>query len=210
MDEPTREQTIDRHILVELSRRRLLAGAGSFAVLTGLGLPLAGGAQSATPIPAPVAKEDLDALIGVSRTLSGGGNFNADQATMLWHLLAADPALKQGLDELLASPPVDPRLSASATSEATPAATPQPVTARAAGVSGGADVVSPQRQAASQAILLFWYAGIFGGDPIANRSTAYYGLTAWQAMYTPTWAICKAYGAWADPPSIKPLAPANT
>jgi hypothetical protein len=34
-------------------------------------------------------------------------------------------------------------------------------------------------------------------------------LTAWQAMYTPPFAVCKLVGGWANPPSMSPRV-ANT
>jgi Membrane bound FAD containing D-sorbitol dehydrogenase len=162
-------------LAVDLSRRRFLAQGGAWAALAAAATRLAAqraGAQEATP----VDQAKLQSLLDLSKTLCGGGNFDPDRGTLLLQLLSSDPSLAAGLDELLASPPV----------EGTP--------------------VAPQgAQATAQAILVYWYVGAFDGDPVPDRSTAYYGLTAWQAMYTPPFAVCKAYGAWADPPQEKPL-----
>jgi hypothetical protein len=121
-------------------------------------------------------------LIDLARTLCGGGTFAPAQATMLLILLAADPHLSQGFADLMLAPPV-----------------------------AGAVPVAPSgrspQAAAMQAILRFWYVGEFAGQPIANRGTAYYTLTAWQAMYTPPFAVCKAYGVWADAPEDHPAVP---
>ena len=137
--------------VLALTRRRLLAGLGTSAVLSGLAaLPIAeAAAQEATPLPTPVDQARLTNLNDLSRTLCGGGNFDPGRATTLLGLLDGDAALKQGLDELLAAPPVDPATSV------TPAAAP-------------AAVPSAQAQATSQAILLYWYVGEFNGEPGAR------------------------------------------
>ncbi|MFL5337395.1 MAG: hypothetical protein ACJ8H8_30530, partial [Geminicoccaceae bacterium] len=69
--------------------------------------------------------------------------------------------------------------------------------------------LSANAQAASKAILLYWYTGAFNGNPIPNRGAVYTQLVAWQAMYTPAWTTCKVYGAWADPPTLMPQVPEN-
>jgi hypothetical protein len=173
---------------VALTRRRLLVGLGTSALAAGLPTaatdPVA--AQEATPVASPVDQTRLNGLIDLSRTLCGGGNFDSGRATTLLGLLDGDTDLEQGLDELLAAPPVDP--ATATTPPAAPTAVP-----------------SSQAQTAMQAILLFWYVDTFKGDPVADRSTAYYGLTSWQSMYTPPFAVCKVFGGWANPPSLTPL-----
>jgi hypothetical protein len=161
-----------------LSRRALLASAAAFATVSSLARPHLAAAQAATPPTAPVDPAALQRLTDLSLTLCGGGNLDPDRATMLLGLLTADSALHQGLDELLATPPPSPS---------------SPV------------VPSPNAQDATEAILLFWYTGTFNGAPVPNRATAYYQLIAWQAMYTPPAAVCKAFGGWADPPRLTPL-----
>lgn len=103
---------------------------------------------------------------------------------MLLNLISADKTLQGGLDALLAEP-----LSPSAAT---------PVTER-----------SPEAKAAAEAILMYWYAGVFKDAPVADRSAVYTQLQAWQAMYTPAWTTCKLYGGWADPPSLTPQSPEN-
>ena len=169
---------------VELNRRRFLVATGGAALASGMLKPIRTFAQG-TPT---VEKEDrITSLIAVSKTLCGGGSFNPDFAAQLLELIDADEVLSAGLDDLIAQPPVD--------SDGTPIpfATPK----------------SPASDTAT-AILLFWYTGYFAGNPIPNRSTLAYQLTAWQAMYTPPVAVCKAFGGWTNAPQEGPLQPANS
>jgi hypothetical protein len=162
-------------LAVDLSRRRFLAQTGAWAALAAAATRLAAErvtAQQATP----VDQAKLQGLLDLSKMLCGGGNFDPDRGTLLLQLLSSDPSLAAGLDELLASAPVE-----------------------------GTPVASSPAQATAQAILVYWYVGAFDGNPVSNRSTVYYELTAWQAMYTPPFAVCKAFGGWADPPQEKPL-----
>ncbi len=175
MDEPAPGVTA-----VELNRRRFVTQSALLAA-SATALRLAAervAAGDTTPV--AVDQNDLQQLTDLSRTLCGGGNFNANRATTLAQLIAADTRLSAGLTELLATPPVE-----------------------------GQPFGSPQAERTAQAILLFWYTDIFDGAVLPDRSSAYYQLTAWQAMYTPTWAICKAFGAWGDAPRTDPLTPAN-
>lgn len=165
----------------ELTRRRFMTRSALLAGSAAAALRLTAErvtAEGATPV--AVDQNDLQQLTELSRTLCGGGNFDAKRATTLAQLLAADSQLAAGLTELLATPPVE-----------------------------GQPFVSPQAERTAQAILLFWYTDIFDSAVLPDRSSAYYQLTAWQAMYTPTWAICKAFGAWGDAPRTDPLTPAN-
>lgn len=159
----------------DLSRRELMRRVAAGAGLAGLAtLPLGDRAAKAA-VPAASAVTDpaqVQRLIALSQTLCGGGRFDPNRAAALLQLLDADPGLKRGLAELLTPPP------------ATPAAP------------------SANAQATEEAILLYWYVGTFGGKPVPDRATAYYTLTAWQAMYAPPYAVCKAFGAWSDPPKI--------
>jgi hypothetical protein len=172
-------QRISAGLAVELSRRELVTRAGLWAALAALAtqiLSTPAEAQEATP----VDPAHLQELLDLSSTLCGGGTFNPDRGAMLLRFFRDDPELAAGLDELLASPPVD-----------------------------GESLGSERAQTAAQAILLYWYAGSLRDAPVPDRSTAYYQLTAWQAMYTPSWAVCKVFGGWADPPGSDPLVPAH-
>jgi hypothetical protein len=166
-----------------VSRRRLLTAGGGLALVGGLAAVSAVSMLGGRPEPAPPLLIDdatLRDLTALSATLCGGGTFAPEQAVTLLNLLAADDRLRQGFVDLTLEPPV----------------------------AGVAQERSPEAEAAMQAILRFWYVGSFDGQPIADRGTAYYQLTAWQAMYTPPYAVCKAYGAWADAPEDEPEVPA--
>jgi hypothetical protein len=129
---------------------------------------------------APPVAGDASALLALSQTLCGGGELDPARAEMLLQLLSDDPELSTGLAELQAEPFDD--LSA----------------------------LSPEANAAAAAILLFWYAGAFNGEPVSDRATAYYSLTAWQAMYTYPMSTCRGFGLWQDPPPDAPMKPANS
>lgn len=123
---------------------------------------------------------DVDALLAISQTLCGGGELDPARAEMLLQLLSDDPELSAGLAELQSQPFDD--LSA----------------------------LGAEANAAATAILLFWYAGAFNGEPVSDRATAYYSLTAWQAMYTYPMSTCRGFGLWQDPPADTPMKPANS
>ncbi len=161
--------------IVHIDRRRLLGAIAGGALLAGLHSP-ATLAQPATP-----SSDQLTPLASLSQTLCGGGVFADAQLAQLASLLAGDPELNAGVQELLRDDP----------------ATPSPGSR------------SPAAQAAAQAILLYWYIGEFKGEPIPNHAEVYDQLQAWQAMYTPAWTTCKVYGAWADPPTMTPQEPEN-
>jgi hypothetical protein len=162
----------------ELTRRELLVRSAAWTAAAAMAMRLAEERVAAQASPVPVDPDQLQQLIDLSRMLCGGGNFSTDRATVLMQLIGPDPALAAGLDELLATPPV-----------------------------AGQPLGSEQAGITALAILNFWYADVFSGAPLPDRGSAYYQLTAWQAMYTPSWAICKAFGSWADPPGIGPLVP---
>jgi hypothetical protein len=149
---------------------------------------IAGGALvSALYAPASLAQsatptaDQLMKLASLSKTLCGGGVFDDARTAQLAGLIASDSKLSAGLDELLRDS----------------SATPSPGSR------------SPAAQAAAQEILLYWYTGEFKGAPIATHAEVYTQLQAWQAMYTPACAVCKVYGAWADPPTMTPQEPEN-
>lgn len=123
----------------------------------------------------------LTQLASLSKTLCGGGVFNDARTAQLADLFASDSKLGAGLQELLRES----------------SGTPSPGTR------------SPGAQAAAQEILLYWYIGEFNGEPVANHAEVYPQLQAWQAMYTPACAVCKVYGAWAEPPTMVPQEPEN-
>lgn len=161
--------------IVHVDRRRLLGAIAGGALLAGLHAP-ATLAQTATP-----SSDGITDLASLSQSLCGGGVFDDGQMGQLASLIAGDPDLSAGVQELLQSE----------------SATPTPGTR------------SPAAQAAAQAILLYWYTGEFKGQPIPNHAAVYTQLQAWQAMYTPAWTTCKVYGAWADPPTMTPQEPEN-
>ena len=179
---PSPTPDVDRHALLqEINRRRLLFGlsaAAAFGLTSQPGLA----AQTPTPAATPDDQAKIDQLIALSKTMCGGGNFDAGQAATLFSLISKDAKLSNGLAEL----------EATAKTAATPTA-------------GSADA-----KAAEQAILLFWYTGYFNGEPLPDHAATYDQLLAWQAMYTPPWAVCKVYGAWADPPATTPQVPGNS
>jgi hypothetical protein len=137
--------------------------------------------QTPSPTATPADQATVDQLIALSKTMCGGGNFDANQSATLLQLISKDANLSNGLAEL----------QATTRTAATPAS------------------LSADAKAAEQAILLFWYTGYFNGEPLPNHSATYDQLLAWQAMYTPPWAVCKVYGAWADPPATAPQVPEN-
>lgn len=176
-----REGVVRSHFSQELTRRRLLAAFG-IATAAGMAPGTSHAAQTATPPPVDQARVDL--LIALSRTLCGGGDFAPPMATQLLNLMSGDAALSRGLDALLATPAL--------------AMTPPPATP-------AADSAASEAAAAAEAILIYWYVGYFGGNPIPDRSQAYDSLVAWQAMYTAPFAVCKEFGGWADPPQTRPV-----
>jgi hypothetical protein len=179
---PSPSPESDRHAfqLQELNRRRLLLGLSAAAAL-GLTPRPGHAAQTPTPATTPADQAKVDQLIALSKTMCGGGNFDPTQAATLLSLLSKDAKLSNGLAELAAT--------------AKTAATPVPASADA--------------KAAEQAILLFWFTGYWNDEPLPDHAATYDQLLAWQAMYTPPWAVCKVYGAWADPPATTPQVPEN-
>ena len=167
-------------LATELTRRQLLARftalAAAARVSASWAAPGRGAAQDAESAPPDVDPTRLQALVDLSRTLCGGGTVDQGRAAMLLRLVDSDPDFTAGLDQLLGTPPV-----------------------------AGQDLPSAEAQTAAQAILLYWYAGSFAAAPVSDRATAYYQLTAWQAMYTFPHSVCRGFGMWADPPPTAPL-----
>jgi hypothetical protein len=176
---PSPSPEVDRHALMQEINRRRLLLGLSAAAALGLAPRPGLAAQTPTPAATPVDQAKVDQLIALSKTLCGGGNFDPTQAATLLGLMSKDAKLTRGLAEL----------------ETASTATPAPVLADA--------------KAAEQAILLFWYTGYFNDEPLPNHAAIYDNLLAWQSMYTPPWAVCKLYGAWADPPATTPQVPEN-
>lgn len=166
-------------LAAELTRRKLLMRSGALAASGALALRLAE-AGAADATPVAVDADQLQQLIDLSQTLAGGGTFTTARATNLYQVIAADAELSAGLDELLKTPPVN-----------------------------GGSLGSDQATKTAQMILIFWYADLYDGNPLPDRGSAYYQLTAWQAMYTFSWAVCHFYGGWADEPADAPITPAN-
>jgi len=164
-----------RPATAHVDRRRLLSAIAGGALLSGV-RPKSSLAQVATP-----SAEHLSQLKALSQTLCGGGVFDDLRLSQLATLIASDPTLASGLQELLQD------------SSATPSR----------------DARSTDAQAAVEEILLYWYTGEFKGQPVPDHAEEYTELQAWQAMYTPAWTTCKVYGAWADPPTMTPQEPEN-
>jgi hypothetical protein len=180
---PDPSLAVDRHALLvqATNRRRLLLGLSTAAAL-GLAPRDGLAAQTPTPAASPADQARVDQLIALSKALCGGGNFDTKQAATLLQVLSKDARLSSGLAELETT--------------AKTAATPAPASADA--------------KAAEEAILLYWYTGYFNDQPLPDHAATYDQLLAWQAMYTPAWAVCKVYGAWADPPATTPQVPENS
>lgn len=136
--------------------------------------------EAADATPVAVDSDRLQQLIDLSQALAGGGSFTNERATVLYQLIAADSALDDGFESLLANPP-------------TP----------------GQAIAPDIAKATAQVILLFWYADLYEGNPLPDRGSAYYQMTSWQAMYTFSWAVCHFYGGWAQEPSTDPIIPSN-
>jgi hypothetical protein len=166
-------------LAVDLTRRRFVGQSGLWAALVAVATRSLSAAADAQEA-TPIDPARLQRLLDLSRALCGGGTFDPDRGTLLAQFLAGDPDLAAGLDDLLASPPTE-----------------------------GASLGSARAQTTAQAILIYWYVGAVDSNPVPDRSTAYYRLTAWQAMYTPPWAVCKAFGAWTEPPRTDPLVAGN-
>ncbi len=172
---------------VPVSRRRLAGAATGVAVIGGLAAVTAGGIlgtrvareSQGEPVSLTVDAENLQALSTLSATLCGGGAFDDARTETLLELLAADPDLSRGFVDLVVDNPVP----------------------------GTEPALSAQAEATMDAILRYWYIGEFDGEAVAGRAAIYDQLTAWQAMYTPPYAVCKAYGAWADMPEDQPALP---
>jgi len=179
---PSPSPEVDRHALLiqAINRRRLLLGLSATAALVLAPQP---GLATQTPTPAasPADQARVDRIISLSKTLCGGGSFDRNQAATLLQLISKDANLSNGVAELEAT--------------AKTSATPAPVSADA--------------KAAEEAILLLWYTGYFNGEPLPDHAATYDNLLAWQAMYTPAWAVCKVYGDWANPPAKAPQVPEN-
>lgn len=166
-----------------VSRRALAGGA---VVIGGMAAIGAGGILATRIARGPdqvetlaVTPENVQALTTLSATLCGGGSFDEGRAETLLELLAADPGLSRGFVELQVDDPVP----------------------------GTQLVLSSDAEATMQAILRYWYIGEFNGEAVEGRAAVYDQLTAWQAMYTPPYAVCKAFGAWADAPEDQPALP---
>lgn len=168
-----------------VSRRGVVAGGaiaiGGLAAVTAGGIlgTRVGRVRQGGPVSVQVNPVTVQALTTLSATLCGGGAFDAGRAETLLELLAADPDLSRGFVDLLLDAPVP----------------------------GTEPALSAEAEATMQTILRYWYIGEFGGEAVAGRAAVYDQLTAWQAMYTPPYAVCKAYGAWADAPDDQPALP---
>ena len=181
MTQTTNDASVAQSIVDALTRRHFMSISSGAGVAVLLALRQAAERVDAQDAtPVPVDPDELQQLVDLSSTLCGGGRFDAGRATGLMQLIAGSSALQAGFAELTATPPVP-----------------------------GQPFSSDLAHATAQTILLYWYVGVFAGAPVPDRSTAYYRLTSWQAMYTYSQAVCKAYGGWAEPPNLTPIVPGN-
>lgn len=130
--------------------------------------------QSGTPIASPAAPVEIDedALFTLSQALVGGGKLNRDAVEPLAKLIGGDPDLTAGFEELAKFD--DP------TSDE----------ARAG--------LSKNAEAASAHILLYWYEGYFGDQPVEHRAGILFGLPVWSTVsYITMPTVCKGFGYWA-------------
>lgn len=150
----------------EISRRRFVVGAMASA---GAAAPLATTtAQPATPAASAISPEDL---LTLSTRIVGGGKLDEAAAEPLAHLLASDPALVAGVEELVGLSDISPDTLQTASAEA---------------------------QRAASNVLQYWYLGRFEGEPVANRADILFGLASWRALpYVTQPTVCKGFGYWA-------------
>ena len=174
------QTTIDASVTGVLTRRNLMGWTVGASAAALLALRQGIERVSAQDAtPIAVDPDRLQQLIEFSQTLCGGGSFTTARATNLYQLIFTDSDLETGFDQLIAQPPVP-----------------------------GQPIEPDIAKATAQVILLFWFADLYAGEPLPDRGSAYYQLTSWQAMYTFSWAVCHAYGAWAQAPSTDPIIPA--
>lgn len=125
-----------------------------------------------------VPEAQLTAFLALSTALVGGGGLDPARARQFLAIVAADPKQQQTLANLLTLP--------ANASIATPLA-----------------AATSAEQTMSREILSFWYTGIVGGQPVADRADFWFGLSAWQAVrYTPATSACKGFGVWAEAPRV--------
>jgi hypothetical protein len=122
-------------------------------------------------------EERLAAFMALSAALVGGGQLDPDRGSQFLAQVTADPVQLALLDRLL--------------SEVT-----------RLGDSSPAAIASPSADRLIQEILIFWYVGSYQGEAVENRATAWFSLSAWQAVgYTAAPSVCKAFGLWASAPA---------
>jgi hypothetical protein len=181
MSDSNLDEAVSRASAIEWSRRQFMLRSGIWTLAAAAAVDL--GAQGIAAQDATAIAVDparLQQLTDLSQTLCGGGNITTARATTLYQLIFTDPPLEAGFEQLIATPPVD-----------------------------GQPIEPESAKATAQTILNFWYADLFSGEPLPDRGSAYYQVTAWQAMYTFSWAVCHSFGAWANEPSTEPIVPAN-
>jgi hypothetical protein len=131
----------------------------------------------------PMADVSIDAFMDLSQALVGGGTLDASRGAQLLALLAADPARRTAIDQLL-----EVRADADV---ATPIATP-------------VAALSEDARSLVETILRFWYLGTYDDQPVEGRADFWFGLSAWQAVkYTYAPSVCRAFGIWAEPPTVQ-------
>lgn len=160
----------------DLTRRQLLIRAAALTALTAVAVrPHVAGASVQDAAATPVADSRLAGLVNLSQLLCRG-KIDESRASTLLDFLTTDADLSAGLDQLLATPPVP-----------------------------GQPLPDGLPSVTADVVLTYWYAGTFSGQPAPDLATAYYQLTAWQAMYTFPQSTCRGFGAWSEAPHLEPI-----
>lgn len=163
------------HVL-DLTRRQFLFRAAALAAMTAVAVrPNGAGASIQEAGATPVADARLAGLVNLSQLLCRG-KIDESRASTLLDFVTTDADLSDGLDQLLATPPVP-----------------------------GQPLPDGLPSVTAEVILTYWYAGTFSGLPAPDLATAYYQLTAWQAMYTFPQSTCRGFGAWSEAPRLEPI-----
>lgn len=167
----TREQLVSRRRFIGVATGALAVPILAPGVLAQeIASPAAG-----TPVAsqASVTLINEDALYDLSQKLVGGGSLSRDAVGPLAKLISEDANLAAGFTELtkLADPTSDEAQR---------------------GLSANARTVSTN-------ILLYWYTGYFGNNPVENRADILFGLPVWSTVpYVTQPTVCKGFGYWAN------------
>lgn len=135
--------------------------------------------EHGTPVGSPIAPSeiDTDTLYTLSQQLAGDGKLAEEAVEPLATLIGADQQLVSGFEELVTYD--DP------TSD------------------DAREQMSDDASATMKNILLYWYDGSFGDQPVENRADILFGLPVWGTVpYVTQPTLCKGFGYWANDISI--------